>query len=159
MLVKEAARIAAEETLQQFWPGGFPIDPVQIAQTKGLEVRFAALRDGVSGAIIAEAGTKPVVLVDASESVGRQRFTIAHEIGHYCEREAADDHEFSFVETRTRAYSLHELYADTYAANLLMPEREFRKVYSRQGGEFEAAAFFAVSPSAVEMRAEKLGLA
>lgn len=158
MLVKEAAKIAAKKTLEEHWDGQFPVDPVAVAHAKGLEVQFAILRDSISGAIVAEAGKKPLILVDATENYGRQMFTVAHELGHYAEREDAGDHEYSFVESRGRKYDLHEFYADEFAGNLLMPESAFRDRYKGQKTINRVAAFFAVTPSAVVKRAERLGL-
>ena len=159
MLVKDAARIAAEETLNNYWDGEFPVDPVAIARAKNLDVRFAVLKDGVSGAIVAETGKAPIILVDSTENYGRQMFTTAHEIGHYVEREKAGDTEYSFVETRSRKYDLREFYADEFAGNLLMPESAFRIKYKDTGSQFLTASHFAVSVQAVKKRLERLGIA
>ena len=158
VLVKEAARLAAVNTLEEHWDGQFPVDPVAVAQAKGLDVRFAILQDSISGAIVAEVGKKPLIIVDSTENYGRQMFTVAHELGHYAEREAAGDHEYSFVESRGRKYDLHEFYADEFSANLLMPEKEFRARHNKFKSVNRVAAFFAVSPAAVLKRAERLGI-
>lgn len=158
MLVKDAAKQAAMKTLAEHWDLEFPVDPVAIAQAKGLEVRFAELKNKISGAIVVEIGKTPQILVEARENYGRQMFTVAHELGHYAEREDAGDHEYSFVESRGRKYDLHEFYADEFAGNLLMPEAEFKAQYKRLKSINMVAAFFAVSPSAVEKRAERLGV-
>lgn len=158
MLVKDAAKQAAQKTLAEYWDLEFPVDPVAIAHAKGLEVRFAELKNKISGAIVAEAGRAPVIFVDARENYGRQMFTIAHELGHYAEREEAGDPEYSFVESRGRKYDLHEFYADEFAGNLLMPETEFKSRYKKLKSVNMVAAFFAVSPAAVEKRAERLGV-
>jgi Zn-dependent peptidase ImmA (M78 family) len=158
MLVKEAAKQAAIKTLAEHWDFEFPVDPVAIAQAKGLEVRFAELKNNVSGAIVAKAGQVPVILVEARENYGRQMFTAAHELGHYAERENAGDHEYSFVESRGRKYDLHEFYADEFAGNLLMPEAEFKSKYKQLKSVNMVAAYFAVSPPAVKKRAQRLGL-
>ncbi|CAH0231947.1 hypothetical protein SRABI26_02672 [Arthrobacter sp. Bi26] len=158
MLVKDAAKQAAIKTLAEHWDFEFPVDPVAIAQAKGLEVRFAELKNRISGAIVVEAGKTPQILVEARENYGRQMFTVAHELGHYAEREDAGDHEYSFIESRGRKYDLHEFYADEFAGNLLMPEAEFKSQYKKLKSVNMVAAFFAVSPAAVEKRAERLGV-
>lgn len=158
MLVKKAARLAAEKALEQKWDGVFPVDPISIAHAYGLDVRFANLRDGVSGAIIAEPGQKTVILVDKSDNWGRQMFTVAHEIGHFVERSQKEDEEYSFVEERSRKYDLHEFYADEFAGNLLMPEKEFKSVYKKTHSDYLTAAHFEVSPGAVAKRRERLGI-
>ncbi|RKS16704.1 uncharacterized protein DUF955 [Arthrobacter sp. AG1021] len=158
MLVKDAAAEAAEQTLRELWDGEFPIDPRKLAKAQGIKVEFARLLEDISGAIVARPGDV-TILVEETQDFTRQRFTIAHELGHYFERVIAGDAEYSFVERRGgNGYSLHELYADTYAANLLMPEFEFRTVYEMTSDVSQVAEYFAVSKSAAQMRINKLGL-
>ncbi|MBH0054491.1 ImmA/IrrE family metallo-endopeptidase [Salinibacterium sp. SWN139] len=156
MLVKEAAKQAAVRTLEEYWDGSFPIDPVAIAEAHDIEVQFTPLVAGVSGAILAEPG-EVVIVIDETENYGRQMFTCAHELGHYIERKDSGDEEFSFVERRTQKYDLHELYADEFAGNLLMPEDEFREQLTASDSVYLAASHFGVSPLAIEKRKERLG--
>lgn len=157
MLVKDAARIAAEETLKDHWDESFPVDPVTMAEAMGISVDFARLKPGVSGAIIVKDGDA-TILIDESENYGRQMFTCAHELGHYMERKSNGDHEFSFVEIRSRKYDLHEFYADEFAGNLLMPEQPFRDEWKACESHNMMAAKFGVTLPAVRMRLRKLGL-
>lgn len=157
MLVKDAARLAAIRTLESHWDGTFPVDPVAIAEAHGIDVQFSALLAGVSGAIIAEPGNV-VIVVDETENYGRQMFTCAHELGHFVERLESGDTEYSFVERRTQQYDLHELYADEFAGNLLMPEAEFKAFLTSTKSVYLAAAHFGVSPMAIEKRQQRLGL-
>lgn len=158
MLVKEAAAQAAEQMLDNLWDGSFPIDPRKFAEANKIRVQFACLIDDISGAIIAEEGKGVTILVEENEPFARQRFSIAHELGHYVERMEANDKDYSFVERRGGKYTLHELYADTFAANLLMPEKIFRQLYEATQDESYLARYFAVSPQAVSKRVNKLGL-
>lgn len=158
MLVKESAAQAAKSTLEQVWDGEFPIDPRKLAEAHGIKVEFVSLLEDISGAIVANDRDDVRILVSETEDFARQRFTIAHELGHYIERRIANDDEYSFVERRGGAYSLHELFADTYAANLLMPESKFRRIHDITNDISVIANYFAVSPSAARMRANKLGL-
>ncbi|NHC44348.1 ImmA/IrrE family metallo-endopeptidase [Motilibacter aurantiacus] len=88
----------------------------------------------------------------------RDRFTIAHELGHYFlhylhpERDSAA----SFGRgSRNDA----ETQANVFASSLLMPEEKFKRAYARCAGDvFAIARIFDVSPAAVEVRAEVLGL-
>lgn len=158
MLVMHAAKNEAEKVLDSFGSCEGALDVVNLAESQGAKVVFGALKDGISGAIIAEHGKKPVIYVEESDSPGRQRFTIMHELGHLIERRANGDDEYSFVEKRGAKYDLHEFYADEFAGNVLMPESSFRRIYRGKGDELAAAAHFSVTPSAVLKRAERLGL-
>lgn len=158
MLVKEAAAIKAAQILEACWDGTFPVDPVAIAQSHGIEVDFAPLFPGISGAIIADPDSVQI-LVDATENYGRQMFTCAHELGHYFERRANGDDDYSFVERRSQDYDLHELYADEFAGNLLMPADDFRHFWAASPSEYLAAARYGVSPAAALKRKERLGIA
>lgn len=156
MLMKDAARRDAEWLLREHWDGTFPVDPVAIAEELGIEVIFGTLREGTSGAIIAE-GEDVQILISEDDPMGRQTFTCAHELGHYQERRRARDPEYSFEDTRRPGeYDLHEFYADEFAGNLLMPERRFLDVYAHNIDERTLAAYFAVSPTAVRKRIARL---
>lgn len=157
MLVKVAARLAAAQVLKDYWDGTFPVNPVEIAESKNIDVEFESLRPGVSGAIVATPFAT-TILIDRDENYGRQMFTCAHELGHYEERMANDDEEFSFVEQRSKKYDLHEFYADEFAGNLLMPEADFRKQVSEGCSEYMMAARYGVTPAAISKRKERLGL-
>lgn len=157
MLVKDAAALAAERVLSNCWDGSFPVDPVAIAEAHDVAVKFTPLIPGVSGAIIAD-GADVAIYVDNTENYGRQMFTTAHELGHFIERRQNGDTDYSFVERRTQNYDLHELYADEFAGNLLMPEADFREFWQISPSEYLAAARYGVSPSAVQKRKSRLGL-
>lgn len=158
MLVKDAAALAAKRVLDEHWNGKFPVDPVRVAQALDMNVEFASLRAGLSGAIIAQNGQVDI-LIDATENFGRQMFTCAHEIGHYFERATKGDTDFSFTDERGTKYDLSEFYADEFAGNLLMPETPFRKAWKETRSPNYLSAHFGVSAAAVRKRMERLGLA
>jgi len=157
LLVKDEAQIAAKQILETKWNGTFPVDPVKIAGSLGIDVKTATFRDaGTSGAIIANSPQDVTIYVAASESLPRQTFTCAHEIGHFIERGTAKDPEYSFVENRTTSYDLHEFFADEFAGNLLMPEKQFVALWKSEASLSTIANFFAVSYGATEHRLKRL---
>lgn len=91
-------------------------------------------------------------------SARRDRFTIAHELGHYFLHYLYPERVGFAVfgrGTRNRA----ETEANVFASSLLMPAEEFKNAYSRHGSDFWAIGEqFDVSPSAAEVRAQVLGL-
>src|SRR5690242_8059995 len=77
-----------------------PVDPFAIAQALGIKAFSAPLDQGVSGMLVKRAGEDAEIYVHAADSPNRQRFTCAHELGHYVRRVAAEDTEWEYVEHR-----------------------------------------------------------
>lgn len=159
MLVQDAARIAAEKLRKDHKINEYPVDVAALAESLDIDVSpVTFIDDRTSGMIIANAETKTVeILIAEDEDFERQRFTIAHELGHYEERKAAKDEDYSFVEKRhPDAYNLHEFYADEFAGNLLMPEKEICRLYNADKSISAMATFFGVTSSAVRKRITRL---
>jgi Zn-dependent peptidase ImmA (M78 family) len=155
-LVIDAARDAAAAVIADYWqPGAFPVDVEAIAKSMGLRVEYTYLRDGVSGMIEAR-GEDIVIYVDFDENPARQRFTIAHELGHFVERSNQGQRDFAFIDERGTKYDLHEFYADEFAGNLLMPADEIGRLRSRGFSNVEMAAHFGVSVPALNKRIDRL---
>lgn len=99
-----------------------------------------------------------IIYLPHMTSSRRDQFTIAHELGHYFlhylhpKRDTAASFgrgERNVVETQ----------ANVFASSLLMPTEPFKKAWARHSGNARALAkIFDVSPAAVEVRAEVLGL-
>lgn len=156
-LVIDAAREAATNVVEDYWqPGRFPVDVEAIARAMGIRVEYTFLRDGVSGMIEARRNETPVIYIDKDEAPARQRFTIAHELGHFVERSNQGMVDFAFIDERGTKYDLHEFYADEFAGNLLMPAGEID--YLRRAGQsnVQMAAHFGVSVPALNKRLDRL---
>lgn len=99
-----------------------------------------------------------IVHLPPMTSTRRDRFTIAHELGHYFlhYREPGLDGTEKFERGKRNPL---ETQANYFAAALLMPSARFRESYRRLAGDVWAVAdAFDVSPRAVEVRAQSLGL-
>lgn len=158
MLLYEDARMRADEILRAFPIGNSGVSGlVQLAATLGASVEFRPLDSTISGVVVKEDEQNPKIYINSNEPEVRQRFTLAHEIGHLVEREhLGKDVEYSFIDYRNNGkYDLHEFYADEFAGSLLMPAREFSKILDKKG-EFATAIHFGVSKPAVKKRAERL---
>ena len=97
------------------------------------------------------------VLVPWNTSVVRDRFTIAHELGHLLLHydELNDEQQVFYRYGR----SAIETEANIFAAALLMPEEAFRRVFTECGDDFRCIAKrFDVSRTTAEIRARVLGL-
>lgn len=88
----------------------------------------------------------------------RDRFTIAHELGHYF---------LHYLEPRIQGprrfgrgqRNATETQANYFAASLLMPEAKFKEAFIRfAGDDWLIADAFGVSPRAADVRAQTLGL-
>lgn len=133
-------------------------DLVHLADNWGASVSIDPMEPGLSGFIIKDAGTEARIYINANDSPERQRFTLAHEIGHLVERSSlARDDDYSFMDYRDTQgkYTLQEFFADEFAGELLMPAGPLiRRV--REEGEYSAAQHFGVSVPAVRTRMRRL---
>ncbi|MHC9618419.1 ImmA/IrrE family metallo-endopeptidase [Corynebacterium diphtheriae] len=96
--------------------------------------RIPPLDPTISGVVVKEDEQNPKIYINSNEPEVRQRFTLAHEIGHLVEREhLGKDVEYSFIDYRNNGKcELHEFYADEFAGSLLMPAREFSKILDKK---------------------------
>lgn len=162
MLLWQKAREDARK-VEQAYPKlmDFPRDIDAIVDCIGLEVFYAPLRESTSGLILKrDRNSAPEIYIDSTEPRVRQRFTLAHELGHYFDRVSAQDSEYSFQDKRSSSnYDLHEFYADEFAGNLLMPASEIMRLQSDGVDELAMAAHFGVSDAAMRMRLKRLAKA
>ena len=119
---------------------GYPVDPWLIATREGLRVHHSrALPVKVLGVLVRESPDAPIMLVlDGWESWDRQRFTLAHMLGHYVRlrEDGGLGQRFGFVE---EALDLSPYTSDPaeddanrFAHELLMPEEAIR-IWCRGG--------------------------
>lgn len=127
MLRQDHASRAAQELLQRAGISKPPIPIERIARHLGAEVRREPFEGDLSGMLFRE-GDRTIVGVNSLHPRSRQRFTIAHEIGHLelHEREGIHlDRKFPIVRRRDGLSSLAveptEIEANSFAAELLMP--------------------------------------
>lgn len=133
-----------------------PVPVAEIAGTLGLQVKRSALDQGVVGRLLWK---EREILVNSAQSRRRQRFTIAHEIGHYALHSSV---ETSFCQVR--AMGQEEREANYFAARLLMPadllRDEVRRLLPIQNpGETvnQLADQFDVSNGAMKICLQELG--
>lgn len=146
----------AERIRQSLWSNVFPVDPVQIARRLGIDVREATLRDDISGALVKKLGEDPTILLNAKDHPNRQRFTTAHELGHFVTRELSTD-TYEYVDLRDTMWSAagmgpEEVFANQFAANLLMPESEVQRLRHEGLTPIQMAHYFRVSQDAMANR-------
>jgi Zn-dependent peptidase ImmA (M78 family) len=157
--VKTEATEKAQHVLERFWGDGVPVDPAQIAHKMGIEVANAYLDPDVAGAIEKRNGQPAAIYLSADDHPNRKRFTCAHEIGHFV-RHGEED--FEYVDYRDGTASMgideEERFANAFAAALLMPEREVRRLHGLGMHEKDMAGTFGVSEAAMVNRLKNLNL-
>ena len=146
-------------------PETFPIDPAKLATALGLRVFEVSLERTISGALVKlDAESDPVILLNRNEGELRQRFTCAHEIGHFVQR--LNSHEpassYQWIDRRTQLVEPwtddNEMYANAFAAALLMPKSLIAHEYQITRSTIDLAAKFRVSASAMQYRLTNLKL-
>ncbi len=157
------AKTSANELLESIWgERGFPVDPVWIAAQLGLDVIETDLPESVSGALIKDKEKDPVIVLSKSDSKNRKRFSCAHEIGHYADRLNQDGEQYEYVDLRGQQASAgtnpDEIFANQFAAALLMPEDEVKRLVKAGTATFLMAQHFGVSDDAIRYRLKNLGL-
>jgi Zn-dependent peptidase ImmA (M78 family) len=118
--------------------------------------------DATSGSIKIEEDGSFVIALASHTGMERDRFTIAHELGHYIlhflwPRQKGQN--VGAVEARRYGTGRVEWEANWFAAGFLMPADVFRAAWTDLGGVLgELANRFGVSTEAARVRAETLGL-
>lgn len=168
LLRPEAEALAILESVKAT---SFPVDVVEIALGLGLFVAPVDLGDDVSGMLVMNEGGGAIGY-NPQHSSARQRFTIAHELGHYIlHREEAPlfiDKQYSVVfrdERSSTGADKREREANAFASALLMPEGPLRSAATKVGFDLaddaaltSLARQFGVSKQALSYRLAGLGL-
>lgn len=134
-------------------------DIESIIKKRNILVVKEEMEYGMSG-YIEKRQSEWVIGVNKYDSPLRQKFTLAHELGHYIlhKSEITSKHE-DYILLRDNEYTAMEREANEFAAELLMPRDKFRNcVESREATTIkDLAQKFEVSANAVRYRAYKLG--
>lgn len=158
----EATEDAAKLLKAAWKSGAIPVDPVRIARAVGLRVLEADLDEKTLGALVKNPGHDPVILLNQGDSENRRRFTCAHELGHFVRR-SEEEEEYETVDLRNSLSSTgldpEEIYANEFAASLLMPEDKVKSFVEEGMDDLEMAIRFKVSREATQLRLKNLELA
>lgn len=147
-----------------------PVDPEETAEEWGISIIRHRLPVAQSGMLAVKNG-KAVIVVNSRHHPRRQRFSIAHELGHFMDWEDSGNDRSVEVFHRQEGVGVgtrQEARANRFAAELLMPEElvvtEFesgkeRDVYQVSDAEIQRLArHFNVSVAAMTYRLINLGL-
>lgn len=169
--------LAARKVLRELGIKHGPVKLKPLTQKLGIDLVSEDLDEELSGVLINKEDQKVLIAVNSNHLATRQRFTIAHEIGHFVLAHSGE----MFVDKTLRQRAVvvrrdgrsskgtdkDEVEANRFAAELLMPrdfvEGEVRKRLARKSTPSRAALvsdlakFFEVSSQAMEYRLVNLG--
>ena len=171
-MIKKAKKIQrqVEQILEQYNISSPPIDVPFIAKSRGIDLVLADLGD-ISGILFRE-GNRITIGVNKNHKETRQRFTIAHEIGHlflHGDEALHVDKVFAIKlrnHTSSEAVDLGEIEANAFAAELLMPTEMIQQEMQKLPGVLDyekdiiierLAKIFNVSQQATTIRLINLG--
>jgi len=147
-----------------------PVDVVRLATLEGVEVDRTDFGEDVSGVLVKD-GERAVIGVNGRDAPTRQRFTIAHELGHHllhANRDLFVDRNYIVHfrdENSSTGFDPLEVEANQFAAELLMPADRVRDLFNKHPFDIDdesalrrLAKTFGVSPTAMAVRLSTLGL-
>jgi Zn-dependent peptidase ImmA (M78 family) len=164
-----AAERRASELLEDAAIDSLPVPVVELAISLGVDLRYESYEGEVSG-MLYRRDDGAVIGVNSMHAPTRQRFTIAHEIGHFLLHKGRPlfIDRFVRVNWRNGQSDREEVQANAFAAELLMPRklvgREVDRVLSKRRTvaahelAAELARIFDVSPEAMQYRLANLGV-
>jgi Zn-dependent peptidase ImmA (M78 family)/transcriptional regulator with XRE-family HTH domain len=148
--VREAGRLVTQADL-----------PSLIEEAFGVDVAIIKLDDGFDGLAASSAGANVVVLA-TSRVPARQRYTLAHELGHLLAGDDQDVHLDRDIYDKAQARDPGEMRANSFASAFLMPADMLRPAVGPDGlaetGFAKLACDLRVSPSALAIRLSQLRL-
>jgi Zn-dependent peptidase ImmA (M78 family) len=144
-----------------------PADVDLVAQKLGIDIVRQDFVPEIDGLYLRIPGCPPVIAINSSyvKPPGRQRFTVAHEIGHHLlSRGRTTTDRVIFLDGADTTKSSMERACDRFAALLLMPEEIFRAYHKDLSANPEhrvaiLADRFGVSIAAIRRRLRDLDLA
>lgn len=157
----------AREVLDAQWGevgDEYPVDPVIIARNLGVNVYQSEMPPSVSGYIIKRgAPVAPDIFVNSEHAPVRQRFTVAHELGHYFNRkDIGGEHGEKYALRRDAlahcGTDAEEIYANKFAAELLMPDQIVADLVDEGLSDMEISRRLKVSLESLGYRRERLGI-
>jgi Zn-dependent peptidase ImmA (M78 family) len=156
-LAAAALARAAEKGLS---PTGASL-PALVEKAFGADVGVVALDEGFDG-LAASSDEAKLIVLGTSQVPARQRFTLAHELGHLLAGDDQGVHLDKDIYDKTQAKDPSEMRANNFASAFLMPEDTLRSAVGTAGLTEDSFAALScelqVSPSALAIRLQQLRL-
>ncbi|MFA6017670.1 MAG: ImmA/IrrE family metallo-endopeptidase [Patescibacteria group bacterium] len=132
-----------------------PVSVEQVAKSFGLEVIAFPFHQKISGVLKKEEG---IIAINKNHHPVRQRFTSAHELGHFLlghgmEDISEDDDYNEIIDDSFAKPKLKEREANLFASALLMPADWVKDAIKKEGMDIDRLApIFGVSKQAMTIR-------
>lgn len=138
-----------------------PVNPVEIAEIAGADVYYANFGNPDVSGLIRKDGERISIFVKNADTDVRQRFTVAHELGHlflHLEGQAGNFVDMYRTVAHTNQHEPVEVEANQFAAALLMPRKHVQKELRFADSVEDLAIAFGVSVQAMTIRLRHLKL-
>lgn len=146
MDVVTRAQIDAETILERHWNDLIPVDSVAVATAMGIDSYWMRIGSDCSALTVKRNNERRIIGTNQYESRSRQRFACDYVLR--CYQSDFDDWD-----------SPNELYANAFAASLLMPHDVIKDLYRNPRLDItDIAAFFDVTTATVRHQANALDL-
>jgi len=146
---KQGARREARAVIQKYAVKAAPVQVERIARVMKIRVQYAPLDGDLSGMASIQNGVS-IIGVNSLHHPNRQRFTLSHEIGHFClHRDVlegavhVDKHILNRDALTETGTDDREIEANAFASELLMPESILMPLLGNRGVAFEDEEFIA----------------
>ncbi len=177
--MSEYAREQARILVERLGLKNPPVPVEKLAKSLGVRIEYNPFDDELSGMAFLRDG-KPIIGVNSKHHPNRQRFTIAHELGHivlhrsHLETAVLIDKSKNFMieegknfiprnQTSAEGSDPLEIQANAFASELLLPAKLVRQVLSESTGDLHDDAYlislaqrFRVSLTAFQLRLDQI---
>ena len=152
------ARNMARKAIKDYKLTEVPTDLRKVFQSLGL--KYIELDDpkDIDGAILEIENEPSIAVLNRAKPIQRQRFTLAHELGHiflkHKQRDVYDpgaEREFNEEDVESRGKPPVEVEADVFASELLVPFDQIKKFQKEMNNVEKMAAIFQVSKQAMTL--------
>ncbi|MFZ5233694.1 ImmA/IrrE family metallo-endopeptidase [Enterobacter bugandensis] len=127
----QAALVSEQWLSGKHLADALPVDCIQIAESLGIKVQGAPLKNEFQGALFITPDVTAIIYNENIKEDGRKNFTIAHEIGHYCLHSDREEVQCRLEDVGAFSLTPHgkeiEKEANEFAACLLMPEKDVQQ--------------------------------
>ena len=155
----EDAKEKALEVLEEYGLTEPPVNPAYIAEKENLTVKlhpFPKPHRGISGFI--HYTSKTIYINEFESFIPKRIFTIAHELGHYFLHKDWIENNYRIAMRNTGGIriknSIEETEANTFAANLLVPDFMLN-IYKKVSLPYNLAILFGVSEPVIRFRMDQ----
>lgn len=152
----EKAETLASDKLIQYKVSDTVVPIFEIAEAEGLSVKVITMPDRLKGVSGFLDPTERTIYVNAEDAPTRQRFTVAHELGHYLLEHDPAKYGVLLRFPEFNGEDEEEKEANCFAANLLVPKESLKEVLKKYSltneDEPVLAQLFGVSKAVIRFR-------